>query len=116
MNKIKARSRLVCGACVIIASVCNPAQAQTAAHDRPMSAMDLEAMVIDCQHKEAQMRLLNSLRPSRDDRIWAGMSNLFSPWRAWTDQETFYHNQEIKSGRYQWIINQKILQLKQNCM
>lgn len=81
-----------------------------------MHALDLDNMVINCEHKEEQMKLLNSLRPTRDDRAVAAIINTLTFWRAYSDPEEYYHNQEIQSGRYQWIINQKILQLQQNCI
>lgn len=99
----------LCGIFVIIASL-NTANAEV-----PMNIHDLDHFVVDCSIKQQQVEFLQSLRSTADQRAVAGLQTLLTPWRWFTDpegQDRVYH---VGKGSYNWIINQHLWTLKNNC-
>ena len=80
-----------------------------------MSTHDLEHFKIDCRIKEQQIRFLQSMRTSMDQRIAAGTIAAATPWRIFTDPERHQRNVYIHNGQSNWLINQHLLRLSYDC-
>lgn len=99
----------LCGIFVIIA-VFNTANAEV-----PMNIDDLDHFVVDCSIKQQQVQFLQSMRSTADQRAVAGLQSLLTPWRWFTDPEGQYRVDHVGKGSYNWIINQHLWTLKNNC-
>lgn len=82
---------------------------------QPMLATDLNSFSIDCRIKEQQIRMLQSMRVSKDDQNINKLAMVFQPWHVITSPDQMYQQQEIQSGRTNWLINQNLLRLSHNC-
>jgi hypothetical protein len=80
-----------------------------------MGFADLDSFRIDCSHRNAQIALLQSMRSTPDDRLVARASNAIQPWLAYTNPEQHYNNANRGYGRADWVINQKLIALRDNC-
>lgn len=80
-----------------------------------MPAMDLERFVIDCGIKEQQIRLLQSMRTTADDRLVNYLGNLQQPWTRYTDPGAWKQRDQVYMGRSNWLINQHLMTLSRNC-
>lgn len=80
-----------------------------------MSFQELNYFQIDCTRKAEQVAMLQSMRPTRDDRFFAKISTMIQPWKAVTDPIGRSESQAIGTGRTEWMINQKIIALQKNC-
>jgi hypothetical protein len=111
MIKNAAKSKLVSGAFVIIASASSIGCAQR----QPMMAIDLDHYQIDCSRKAEQIAFLQSQRSTRDERLYAGAINTVKPWTVYTDTNEYSQRYQINNGRVNWIINQKLMRLAYDC-
>jgi len=80
-----------------------------------MDHRDLAGFEIDCSRKEEQIRFLQSLRSSRDDEFWHRLARTVRPWEALTNSEQHRQNNQVGSGRTNWLINQNIMMIQRNC-
>lgn len=80
-----------------------------------MPAVDLERFTIDCRIKEQQVRLLQSMRTTPDDRLVNYLGNLQRPWTRYTDPGSWNQRDQVYSGRSNWLINQHLMTLARNC-
>ena len=99
----------LCGIFVIIVSL-NTANAEV-----PMNIDDLDHFVVDCSKKQQQVEFLQSLRSSSDQRAGARLQTILTPWRWFTDPEGHERVYNVGKGSYNWIINQHLWTLKNNC-
>ena len=99
----------LCGIFVIIASL------NTANAEMPMNLHDLDTMQLDCSKKKEQIEFLQSLRSTSDQRAGARLETLLTPWRMFTDPEGRERVEHVGKGSYNWIINQHLWTLKNNC-
>lgn len=80
-----------------------------------MSFQDLNHYQIDCSRKFDQIAVLQSMRPTRDDRMFARLSKMVQPWKVVTDPLSNSENEAIGTGRTEWLINQKLIALHRDC-
>lgn len=80
-----------------------------------LSTAELDTFQVDCRHKEQQIRFLQSQRMTPDQKLGAGLRNIFAPWEAFTDSENYEDRDQISSQRKEWLLNQTLLQIKQQC-
>ena len=106
------KSKAVSGICVTLAILCSGC-----ATSRPqaMNFVDLDYFQINCSQRHEQMALLQSMRSTPDDRLFARASNALQPWRAYTNPEQYNNNAAQGYGRSDWVINQKLIELRDNC-
>jgi hypothetical protein len=106
------KSVAVSGICVTLAILCSGC---ASTRSDPMGFADLDSFQINCSQQTEQMALLQSMRSTRDDRLVARASNAIQPWLAYTNPEQHYNNANRGYGRADWVINQKLLELRDNC-
>jgi len=82
---------------------------------QPMLSFDIDHFQVDCKNKQQQIRLLQSMRTTADDRLVAGFSNVLQPWTAVTDPVKYYERQQIQTGRTNWLINQTLREIATQC-
>ena len=75
----------------------------------------LETFHIDCQQREAQIRWLQSMRQRPDDQLIAYLDNITQPWQRFTDPTAARARDHIAAGRTNWLINQHLMTLRNNC-
>ena len=81
----------------------------------PMGFVDLDHFRIDCKKKTQQIAFLQSMRPTPDEKLFAGFSAMLQPWTYITDPYGQDSRQVVSSGRSEWIINQHLMTLRDNC-
>lgn len=106
-------SAIVSGICVTLAILLNAGCATT--QQTPMGFVDLNHFQIDCRKKAEQMAFLQSMRPTRDEKLLAGLSAIFQPWTYVTDPYGYSNNRALSSGRTDWLTNQLLMELRDNC-
>lgn len=107
---IRLKSAHVSGICVTLAILCNSVNATPA-----VDFTDLDYFQIDCSRRTEQMALLQSLRSTADDRLFARATNALMPWRIFTNPTAYYNNAAQGSNRTDWVINQKLIALRDDC-
>ena len=99
----------LCGIFVITVSL------NTANAEMPMNIHDLDHFQIDCSKKQQQVEFLQSLRSTSDQRAGARLETLLTPWRWFTDPEGANRVYHVGKGNYNWLINQILWSLENNC-
>jgi hypothetical protein len=107
---IRPKSAHVSGICVTLAILCNGATAAPA-----VDFTDLDYFQIDCSRRTEQIAFLQSLRSTADDRLFARATNALMPWRMFTNPSAYYNNAAQGSSRTDWVINQKLIALRDDC-
>ena len=102
----------VSGICVTLAILCSGCAAP---RSEPMGFIDLDHFQVDCSHRTAQIALLQSMRSTPDDRLVARVGNAIQPWLVYTNPEQHYNNANRGYGRTDWVINRKLIALRDNC-
>ena len=115
MSDMSVRSRVVSGACVIVASLFSSGCVSLQPTTQAMPWVDLDRFTIDCRIKEQQVRLLQSMRITNDDRLVYHMNNVTQPWQRFTRPDTWDERQRLSTGRTNWLINQHLMLLNRNC-
>jgi hypothetical protein len=87
---------------------CVDAQAQ-------MWVGDLERFVIDCRIKHQQMAFLESMRTTPDQELQSRVANQLQFWKVITEPATYHQRHNIGSGRVDWLVNQLMLDIRNNC-
>lgn len=82
---------------------------------QPMHSVDLDNFQVDCRIKEQQIKLLQSMRANNDTRFVNRLENMINPWDNVIDQDTAFQRREIGNGRTNWLINQHLMTLRNNC-
>ena len=113
MIKHRVQSKLAFGICVIIASVFSTGCATGT--QRVMPVDDLNRFQIDCRIKPQQIKFLQSLRTSQDDKLGARMANVVQPWTVVTDHSNYRQRALVGNGYTDWSINQLLLRLSHDC-
>ena len=116
MNISRARSAIAFGLCVITATVSSgyAYTVETPVHRVPMAAIDLNYFQPDCRIKQQQIEMLQSMRPTGDEQLFAHVKNILHPWHRFTQPDEHNRRAEIGSGE----INRQItynLQLLRQC-
>ena len=69
----------------------------------------------DCSRKVEQVQFLQSFRNSEAKRLTSRLKALVTPWRWFTDRDGQRHEYLTGRGDYNWLINQHLMTLKNNC-
>ena len=101
----------VFGLCVTIVSLCSGC-AVTNVSRMPMSERDLNFFHPNCRIKEQQIAMLQSMRQSEDEMLFAGLGNIGNFWTSITDPDGYQRRQEIASGAINKQINWNLQHLK----
>jgi hypothetical protein len=109
MHKLK----IAFGCFAIVATLLNTGCANLSAPHRTMSWQDLEWFVVDCRHKTEQIAMLQAMRPTNDEKLFARLNNELLFWQPFTAPEKFAQRQQIGSNRVDWLINQHLLRLRE---
>ena len=107
---IRPKSAHVSGICVTLAILCSGATAAP-----PVDFTDLDYFQIDCSRRAEQIAFLQSLRSTADDRLFARATNALMPWRMFTNPAAYNNNAAQGSSRTDWVINQKLIALRDDC-
>ena len=113
MRDIVPRFASVYGICVTLAILCNAGCASV--QRTPMGFQDLDHFKINCKKKAEQIAFLQSMRPTPDEKLFAGFSAMFQPWTYITDPYAQDSRQVVSTGRSEWLINQLLMELRDNC-
>ena len=81
----------------------------------PMGFADLDHFKVDCRKKGEQIAFLQSMRPTNDEKLFAGLSTIFQPWNYIVDPYGHDSNRAVSTGRSEWVINQLLMELRDNC-
>ena len=81
----------------------------------PMGFADLDHFKIDCRKKSEQIAFLQSMRPTPDEKLLAGFSAMFQPWAYVTDPYGQDSKRVVSTGRSEWVINQHLMTIRDNC-
>ena len=81
----------------------------------PMGFADLDGFQIDCRRRGEQMAFLQSMRPTNDEKLFAGFGAMLQPWTYLTDPYAQDSRQAVSTGRSEWLINQLLMELRDNC-
>lgn len=106
------KSVAVSGICVTLAILCSGC---STVRSQPMRFTDLDSFQIDCSRRTEQIALLQSMRSTPDDRLFALLSNTVQPWKQFSDPDQYQDNMVRGYGRSDWVINQKLMELRDNC-
>ena len=113
MRDIVPRFANVYGVCVILAILlttgCSTVQRT------PMGFADLDHFKVNCKKKAEQIAFLQSMRPTNDEKLFAGFSTIFQPWNYITNPYEHDSNRAVSTGRSEWLINQLLMELRDNC-
>lgn len=113
MNIAKVSTKLVCGIFATIAIACNLVGCAGAPVREPMAIYDLDTFRVNCKIKKQQVAMLQQMRMSADDMLFAKFRNLSQPWEQFTDGENYYRRIESSSGRTNWLIDQLLMELRE---
>jgi hypothetical protein len=108
MHKLK----LAFGCFAIAATLFNAGCANMSAPHRTMSHADLEWFVVDCRHKAEQIAMLQAMRPTNDEKLFARLNNELLFWQVLTAPEKVEQRRQIGSNRVDWLINQHLMNLR----
>ena len=81
----------------------------------PMAFADLDHFKVNCKKKGEQIAFLQSMRPTNDEKLFAGLSTIFQPWNYIVDPYGHDSNRAVSTGRSEWVINQLLMELRDNC-
>ena len=81
----------------------------------PMAFVDLDHFKVNCRKKGEQIAFLQSMRPTNDEKLFAGLSTIFQPWNYIVDPYGHDSNRAVSTGRSEWVINQLLMELRDNC-
>ena len=80
-----------------------------------MAVDDLDRFQIDCRIKAQQIRFLQGMRATQDDRFLAGATNLTRPWTVVTAFPEYKHRVLVNNGYTNWSINQLLMRISHDC-
>ena len=83
------KSAVVSGICVTLAILCSGC---ATSGSQPMRFADLDNFQINCNRRAEQIALLQSMRSTHDDRLFALLSNTVQPWKQFSDPEQYNEN------------------------
>jgi hypothetical protein len=113
MRDTVPRFASVYGVCVTLAILLTTGC--TTVQRTPMAFADLDHFKINCKKKAEQIAFLQSMRPTNDEKLFAGLSTVFQPWNYLTDPYGHDSNRAVSTGRSEWVINQLLMELRDNC-
>ena len=78
-----------------------------------MSWEDLEWFVVDCRRKSEQIAMLQAMRPTNDEKLFARLNNELFFWQPFTNPDKVEQRRQIGSNRVDWLINQHLMRLRE---
>lgn len=78
-----------------------------------MAVYDLDTFRVNCKIKKQQVAMLQQMKMSADDMLFAKVFNLSRPWEQFTDGERYYTRSQSGSGRTNWLIDQLLMELRE---
>jgi hypothetical protein len=112
MNKLNVKSVIVSGIFVTTVSLLSGCAVTADPARVPMSTQDLNWFQPDCNHKEAQIAMLQSMRKTPDEAIAARFRNILQPWKFVTNPAEYHANDQIGYGNHDHYINFHLNQLR----
>ena len=109
MHKLK----IAFGCFAIAATLLNTGCANMSAPHRTMSWEDLEWFVVDCRRKSEQIAMLQAMRPTNDEKLFARLNNELFFWQPFTNPDKVEQRRQIGSNRVDWLINQHLMRLRE---
>jgi hypothetical protein len=113
ISNIMRKLKIVFGCFAIAATLLNTGCANTSAPHRTMSWQDLEWFAVDCRQKTEQIAMLQAMRPTNDEKLFARLNNELFFWEPFTNPARFEQRQQIGSNRIDWLINQHLMRLRE---
>jgi hypothetical protein len=80
-----------------------------------MAFVDLDHFQVNCKKKAEQIAFLQSMRPTPDEKLLAGFGAMLQPWAYVTDPYGQDSKRAVSTGRSEWVINQLLMELRDNC-
>ena len=102
---------LVCGMSVIAVIFFSGC----ASTSKQMSFFDINEFQVDCNKRDEQIKMLESMRSTPDDRLFARFRAAFQPWQRFTDPDQYADNWYKGWGTTDAYINYKIQNLVNYC-
>ena len=113
MQDIVPRFASVYGICVTLAILCSAGCSTV--QQTPMGFQDLDHFKVNCKKKTEQIAFLQSMRPTRDEKLLAGFSVMLQPWNYLVEPYEHDSKRAVSTGRSEWVINQLLMELRDNC-
>jgi hypothetical protein len=113
INNIMHKLKTVFGFCAIVAILFSSGCANLSAPHRPMNWNDLEWFVVDCRLKSQQIAMLQAMRPTNDEKLFARLNNELFFWQMFSNPEKHEQRLQIGSHRVDWLINQHLMRLRE---
>jgi len=113
MQDIVPRFASVYGICVTLAILCSAGCSTV--QQTPMGFQDLDHFKVNCKKKAEQIAFLQSMRPTRDEKLLAGFSVMLQPWNYLVEPYEHDSKRAVSTGRSEWVINQLLMELRDNC-
>ena len=104
---------LVYGISAIVAIFCSGCSSIPSS--KQMSYSDINFFQMDCDQREQQIKMLQSMESTRDDRFFARLRVIFRPWEQFTDPDSYASNFYQGSGRTDAYIQYQIQDLMNYC-
>lgn len=80
-----------------------------------MHYVDLDNFQVDCRIKEQQIRMLQGMRADADTRFFNRLESTLNPQDRLLDPDTADQRRSVGNGRTNWLINQHLMTLRNNC-
>lgn len=78
-----------------------------------MNYNDLEWFAVDCKYKTEQIAMLQSMRPTKDERLFARLESEMFFWEKYVSPDKHAQRHQLSSKRIDWLINQHLLRLRE---
>ena len=82
---------------------------------KTLTVNELWAIPVHCERRDQLIEFFESQRATVGQRQAAGFANLVQPWTLITDGGEFMHRQEIVRGKHDWVINQRLMEVQNQC-
>ena len=79
---------------------------------RTMNYADLEWFVVDCRAKSQQIAMLQAMRPTQDEKLFARFDSKLRMLERFTHPASYEQRTQIGSHRIDWLINQHLMNLR----
>jgi hypothetical protein len=79
---------------------------------RSMNYQDLSWFAIDCRKKTEQIAMLQAMRPTKDEKLFAYFTNQIFFWEMVTDSDSYKQRQQLSANRIDWLISQHLMRLR----
>lgn len=87
----------------------------SAPQERKLTVNELWAIPVNCDKRNKLIEFYESQRATTGQRQIAGLTNIAKPWTLVTNGGEFMHRQDIVRGKHDWVINQRLMELRNQC-